>query len=121
MAASLMGSPYFPRMKNMILILEDVTEEPYRVDRLLCHLTNANVFARSKGIVFGEFAHCEPENKEHQTVDEVMQDYANRLKLPAMSGLPYGHVAKKITLPIGVKVKVNAGKETIEFLEGAVK
>jgi muramoyltetrapeptide carboxypeptidase len=121
MSASLMGTPYFPRVKNMLLVLEDVTEEPYRVDRMLCQLKNAGVFARAKGIVFGEFAHCEPENKESQTVEEVMQEYAANLKLPTLGGLPYGHIAKKFTLPIGVKVKINATKRVIDFIEAGVR
>ena len=59
-------------------------------------------------------------DKESQTVEEVMQEYATALKLPTLGGLPYGHVAKKFTLPIGVKAKINAGKGMMEFLEGAV-
>ena len=83
-----------------ILVLEDVTEKPYQVDRMLHALLEAGMFACSAGIVFGEFAHCEA-GPDGVTVSEVIGDFATRVSCPVYSGAPFGHGERNEPLILG--------------------
>ncbi len=104
--ASLIGTPYLPKLRNAVWVFEDVAEQPYRIDRMLQQCSNAGLFERAAGVVFGAFSQCEREHEGTQTVEDVIKDFARRHPIPVFTGLPFGHVRRKLTLPIGARVTV---------------
>ena len=116
--ASLCGTPYTPDWSGSILICEDIGEEPYRVDRLLCQLDNAGVFDSIAGIVFGQFTEStlRPTSVPQRDVNEVIEEYASRIALPAVKNVMYGHQRVKWTLPLGGMAKIDGTKGTLTLL-----
>ncbi len=120
--ASLLGTPYAPDFAGAVLCVEDVGEEPYRVDRLLAHLRNAGVLGGAAAVLAGAFADCVPADptRPSLSLDEVLDDAAGWSGRPFLSGLPFGHTNPAWTLPIGIRAAVDADAGTLEFLEAAV-
>ena len=121
--ASLLGTEYFPNLTGKILMIEDIGELPYRVDRMLNQLRLAGVFKKVKGIILGRFVDCNEHdpNKKTLTLGEVIADYITPVKVPSIYTFPHGHIKDFVTIPFGLKVNLNATKGTVEFAEGAVK
>jgi muramoyltetrapeptide carboxypeptidase len=121
--AALLGTPYFPNLTGKILIIEDIGELPYRVDRLLNQLRLSGTFKKVKGIILGRFVDCHEHdpNKKTLTLGEVISDYIGTLKIPSIYTFPHGHIKDFITIPFGLKINLNATKGIVEFAEGAVK
>jgi muramoyltetrapeptide carboxypeptidase len=118
---SMAGSAYWPPFKGAILLLEDINEYIYRVDRMLSTLKNAGVFDALAGVVLGAFTNCEPgDGFGTLTLDEVFDDYFKPLNIPVYRGAQFGHIKRKFTLPIGLPVTMDAGAGTINFLSSAV-
>ena len=118
---SMAGSAYWPSFKGAILLLEDVNEYIYRVDRMLSTLKNAGVLDALSGVVLGAFTNCEPgDGFGTLTLDEVFDDYFKPLNIPVYRGAQFGHIKRKFTLPIGLPVEMDAGAGTIRFLGAAV-
>ncbi len=107
LVASLVGTPYFPDPTGALIFLEDVHEEPYRVDRMLTQLRLAGVFNRAAGLLLGEFQGCDPEREEDGPVEAVFEDLAQTLACPVFAGLPYGHGPGRCVLPIGMRGRVS--------------
>jgi muramoyltetrapeptide carboxypeptidase len=120
---SIFGTQYFPDIKNAILFLEDTDEAPHRVDRMLVQLESAGVYKKIAGLVFGRFTDCVPSDPKepHLNIDEIIDDYAKRSKLPVLINFLYGHVAKKLTMPIGLRARLDINKQNIQVLESAVE
>ena len=119
--SAMAGSPYWPSFDGAVLMLEDVNEFIYRVDRMLSTLKLAGVFDRLAGVVLGAFTNCEPGNGFGTlTLDEVFDDYFKGLDIPVYRGAQFGHVKRKFTLPIGLPVEIDADAGTVRLLEGAV-
>ena len=121
--SALIGTEYFPELKSRILILEEVNELPYKVDRLLNQLRLLKVFKQIKGIILGRFVDCyeDDTSKRTLTLGEVMEHYMNDLNIPVLYTFPYGHIKDKVTVPFGINVKMNAAKGFVEYVENAVK
>lgn len=119
---ALIGTKYLPDLKNKILILEDINEAPYKVDRLLNQLRLSGVFSKIKGLILGRFVDCyeDDANKKTLTLGEVIDDYICPLKIPSIYIFPHGHIKDFVTIPIGLKIKLDSGKKSVEFLEPAV-
>jgi muramoyltetrapeptide carboxypeptidase len=102
---SLLGTPYFPWVKKGVLFLEDVGEHPYKIERMLTQLLNAGVLQNQKAIVFGQFTSYKlvPHDKGFK-LQTVVDRLRSQLKIPVLTGLPFGHVSTKVLLPIGAKV-----------------
>ena len=102
---SLIGTPYFPSVKGGVLFLEDVGEHPYKVERMLTQLLNAGVLQQQKAIVLGQFTSYKlvPHDKGFK-LKTVIDSLRSKLKIPVLTGLPFGHVPTKVLLPIGAKV-----------------
>jgi muramoyltetrapeptide carboxypeptidase len=107
MLASLLGTPYFPEVKGGVLFLEDVGEHPYRIERMLTQLLHAGVLASQKAIVFGQFTEFKltPHDKGYRW-SSVLLWLRSHVKVPVLSGLPYGHVPTKVLLPVGALVEL---------------
>ncbi len=121
MVAALLGSPYFPEVKGGILFLEDVGEHPYRIERLLTQLLHAGVLARQKAIVMGQFTEFSltPHDKGFN-LKAVLAWLRSQIKPPILTNLPFGHVATKVLLPVGVKTDLVVEKRDALLLWGAV-
>ncbi len=119
---SLLGSPFSPSYKNSILFLEEVDEESYRFDRMMNQLKIALVFDQTRGIIIGELTDVKTSDtsKPFLTVEQILDDCLSGMKKPIMTGLVYGHVPQKLTMPIGISAAMDAHKGMISFLESAV-
>ena len=102
---SMVGTPYFPNVKGGVLFFEDVGEHPYKVERMLTQLFNAGVLQQQKAIVFGQFTNYKlvPHDKGFK-LKTVIDRLRTQLKIPVLTGLPFGHVPTKVLLPVGAKV-----------------
>lgn len=112
---ALIGTPYLPDMEGKILLLEDVEEEPYAIDRMLTHLRLAGVFDKVSGIVFGKFYKCVSSHKVHGTVQEVLDSFFKKVSFPVVQNLPYGHMKKRKILPLGTKAVLDAENGTLRI------
>ncbi len=113
---SLLGSPYFPAIDKGVLFLEDVGEHPYRIERMLTQLLHAGVLARQKAIVLGQFSNYKlvPAHDKGFKLDTVVAWLRSQLKVPVLTGLPFGHVPTKVLLPVGAKVDlVTEGRDAL--------
>ncbi len=119
---SLMGTEYFPKINNSILILEDINEAPYKIDRMLNHLRLAKVFKHIKGVILGHFVDCVEPDPEKRTfsLNEVIIEYFQNLDIPVLYNVKHGHIKENITIPYGVKCVLNATRSTIEIPDNAV-
>lgn len=119
--SSLAGSPYLPSFDGAILVLEEVNEYIYRVDRMLSTLMLSGALARVAGVVLGAFTNCTPgEGFGTLTLDEVFDDYFLGLGVPVYRGAMFGHVRRKFTLPVGLPVEIDADAGSIRLLSPAV-
>lgn len=98
---NLLGTPYFPDTTGGILVLEDIGEEPYSIDRMLTQLENAGVFDRVAAVVFGVFRDCKAKDPQDGTTENVLNEWKTRIKAPVFLGLPYGHQAGSLVWPLG--------------------
>ena len=114
----LLGTPFLAPLEGAILLLEDVGERPYRLDRMWTHLALAGVFRQVRGIVLGEFVGCEDKDAEYSSAD-VLRELAARTALPCAAGFPIGHGTRNQPLPLGVRVRLDAGSRRLTFLESA--
>jgi len=120
-----LGTPYAPSYKGKILFIEDISERPYRLDRLLTQLWNAGVFKQVIGVAVGVNADCdEPKNKSkeyQQSGADVVKERLSALRVPVVIGLPFGHVDLNATIPVGIRARLDADKGDLIITESAVK
>jgi muramoyltetrapeptide carboxypeptidase len=119
---SLWGSPYSLPLRDTVLLLEEIDERPYRIDRMFAQLRHACVFQRINGLILGSFTDCvsnEPD-KPSLTLDQVFSDYLSPLSLPVISNFAHGHSSPKLTIPIGLRVRLDTHRGDIELLESPV-
>ena len=102
---ALVGTPWMPRVKGGILFIEDVSEHPYRVERMLSQLLHAGVLGEQKAIVFGQFTNWKPvPHDKGYKLGTVVDWLRGQVKAPVLTGLPFGHVPTKVLLPVGAPV-----------------
>jgi muramoyltetrapeptide carboxypeptidase len=110
LVAHLVGTSYLPDVSGGILVLEDVGEHPYRIERMLYQLVHAGVFARQRAVLLGAFTEYElNENDDGYDLAGAVAHLRERLAVPIYTGLPFGHVRDKLTLPIGGRCAVAVG------------
>lgn len=118
------GSKYFPSLKGAILCIEEIGEEPYRVDRMLNQLWLSGELTGVRGVGFGNMrlraSQTPDDDPEDFTMIDVLKDFAERLGVPACTGLPFGHIADQVTLPIGVRAQLDADQQLLTMVESAV-
>ena len=107
MVNSLLGTRHLPRIKGGILFLEDVNEHPYRVERSLLQLHQAGVLDAQKAVLLGAFSHWRksPHDRGY-TLKSAVQHLRSVTKTPILTGLPFGHVPTKLSLPVGARVNL---------------
>lgn len=122
LVCSVLGTPYEIDTASNILLLEDVGEQPYRIDRLLSQLRLAGKLDVLNGVVLGQFTDCVAEpDKPSLTVDEIFADYFSDLGIPVLQNFPTGHTPDNVTLPLGVMVELDAGNKRLTILENPVR
>jgi len=122
LVGSVLGTPYEIDTAGNILLLEDIGEQPYRVDRLLSQLRLAGKLDVLNGVVLGQFTDCADEpDRPSLTLDEVFGDYFSDLGIPVLENFPTGHTADNATLPLGVTVKLDADGKQLTILETPVR
>jgi len=119
--SSLLGTPFLPEeWENVILFLEDIHEESYSIERMLCHLDLAGVLPAVKGVILGSFNDCYHRAFQSLDVDTILESNIAALGVPAYSNAMIGHQEEIFTLPIGAEVELDATKCTFRLLEPAV-
>jgi muramoyltetrapeptide carboxypeptidase len=124
LVVSTLGTRYEIDTTDAILFLEEVNEEPFRVDRMLTQLWLAGKLQSCKGIALGNFRDCEARGTSISPVsfslEQVFEQRLASLGIPVVYGLPFGHVRSKLTMPIGVQAELDATSKTIRILEPAI-
>ena len=118
--ASLVGTSFAPNLRGTVLCLEDVGEEAYRLDRLFWQIVSAGLLKQIRGIVVGELTGCKPEGAGRHSARRVLERAIAALGVPALSGAAFGHGRRNLALPLGVRVRLDAGARTLNLLEPAV-
>ncbi|MEH2373335.1 S66 peptidase family protein [Nostoc sp.] len=115
-ATHLLSTPMQPNFDGVILALEDVTEVPYRIDRMLTQWRLSGSLAKLRGIALGGFTRCQaPPNVSSFSVEEVLRDRLGDLGIPVVSGLPFGHDSPNAALPVGVEVTLDADEGILKI------
>lgn len=112
LVASLVGTPFAADLTDSILVLEDVNEPLYKVDRMLQQLLLAGAFAACRAIVFGDCSGGE-ENESTTGLDELLASFAERLRIPCLAGIPLGHIADQWTIPLGAQATLDTGERAL--------
>jgi muramoyltetrapeptide carboxypeptidase len=114
-ATHLLGTPLQPNLDGVILAIEDVTEAPYRIDRMLTQWRLSGALSKVRGIALGSFTRCEaPPNVPSFRVEEVLRDRLGNLGIPVVSNLPFGHDGPNAVLPVGVEVTLDADQGIVK-------
>lgn len=118
----LIGTQYLPALYGAVLAIEDVDEAPHRVDRMLAQLKNAGALSDASAVLYGQFTDCVPSDpsKPFLNIDQVLEDYVSAMRGPVLKDMMFGHIPQKFTLPLGVRVRVDASKGEVEVVERVV-
>ncbi|MBG1269308.1 S66 peptidase family protein [Nostoc sp. WHI] len=107
-ATHLLSTPIQPHLDGVILALEDITEAPYRIDRMLTQWRLSGALSKVCGIALGGFTRCEaPPTVPSFSVEEVLRDRLGDLNIPIVSALPFGHDSPNAALPVGVEATLD--------------
>ena len=111
MVAHLVGTRYMPDIDNGILVIEDIAESPYRVERMLWQLKHAGILDKQRAIILGQFTDCEPSKtlRYPYSMAEAIETLRAMVDCPVLTGFPFGHVPRKTTLPIGAVAQLSIG------------
>ena len=122
LCALLLGTVFQPDFLRSILFLEDIGEEPYRIDRMVTQLRNAGIYSRTSAVVLGSFTNCVPKDPSSPSlsVDEIMRENALLTGKPHAMGFPFGHGEQFLTFPVGVRANLDPESGRLGLLEGAV-
>lgn len=108
MLISLIGTPWMPQIENGILVLEDINEHPFRVERMLLQLYHAGILPRQKAIILGSFSGSTPNDYDAgYNTESVYAFLRSRLSIPLITGLDFGHEQRTVTLPLGAQAMLN--------------
>jgi muramoyltetrapeptide carboxypeptidase len=119
---SLLGSEFFPILNDPILMLEEIGERPYRIDRMLQQIRLSGTLSKVAGVALGRFTECQPEKgKPSLTLEQILKATFLDFHHPIASGFQYGHVKGTLTIPQGIRVRLSARTGRIHFLEAAVR
>ena len=119
---SLLGTPFQPDLAGKILLVEDVWEAPYRLDRMFTQLRLAGILDTIAGLALGAFTKCfVPEEMANSPdLEEIVLDAMGDRNVPVLSGIGYGHMPDRLVLPMGVASRLDASAGQLTILEPAV-
>jgi len=113
MISTLLGTKWMPDLRGHILVIEDIAEPAYRMDRLLFHLKNAGVFANLAALIVGDFCWQEEDCESRERMTESLLDATKGTSYPIVTEFPYGHGATRMTLPVGSPVRVSLAENKL--------
>jgi muramoyltetrapeptide carboxypeptidase len=119
------GTPFAPSFKGKILFFEDISEKPYKLDRMLTQLLNAGVFSQVAGVAVGVNKDCDDPNAKpggeyRQSGTDVVKERLSSLRVPVVTGLPFGHVDLNATIPVGAMARLDGKRGDLIITESAV-
>jgi muramoyltetrapeptide carboxypeptidase len=121
MISALVGSRYLPGDERHLLLMEEIDEKPYRIDRILLQMKRTKFLSAAQGVILGKFIGCEPApGKPSLSLEQIFQDIFGPYDIPVMGHIHLGHVKNPLTIGIGIKARMSSTKGTLKFLEGAV-
>jgi muramoyltetrapeptide carboxypeptidase len=120
MLCSTLGTPYEIQTDGAILLLEDIDEAPYRIDRMLTQLKAASKFKNARGVIFGTMPGCQPPSPSAYVLEDVICDVLADQTIPILYGFPTGHGGEQVTLPLGIPVRIDGSTAAVTLLESAV-
>jgi muramoyltetrapeptide carboxypeptidase len=122
-ATHLLGTPHLPDLRGAVLVLEDVGEAPYRIDRMLTHWRLSGALGQLAAIGFGDFNGCDdetgtdqPRDQPHRRLEQVLRERTGDLGIPVVAGLPVGHRSGNAALPLGVEARLDGRSGSLEVL-----
>ncbi len=121
-ATHLLGTPHLPPLAGAILVLEDVGEAPYRIERMLTHWRLCGALQQLAGLAFGSFSGCQEEDGDGRSpercfsLEQVLRERSADLGIPVLSGLPVGHTAGNAALPLGVRARLDGDRGELSLL-----
>lgn len=121
LVSALAGTPYAADFKDCILYLEEVNEEPYRVDRMMMQLQLSQGYRNAAAVVLGIFENCEGADGESAlSLDDTVDQHLSPLTRPAVAGYSFGHIRNQFTIPVGLRARLDTERQTLTLLEPAV-
>jgi muramoyltetrapeptide carboxypeptidase len=121
LVSALTGTPYAVDFTGGLLFIEEVNEEPYRIDRWMTQLDLAVGFDKAAGVMIGICENCGPQGDGPSlTLDETLDVHLQPLRVPAVTGYSFGHIRNQFTMPVGVKGRLDTASRTVTLLEAGV-
>jgi muramoyltetrapeptide carboxypeptidase len=120
LVSALAGTSYAADFRAGLLFLEEVNEEPYRIDRWMTQLDLSIGFDKAAAVMIGICEKCEPEGGPGLSLEQALATHLAPLKVPAVSGYSFGHIRHQFTLPMGVRARLDTNAQTVTLLEPAV-
>jgi len=117
---AMLGTAYAPDFEDKVLFLEDTGEKAYRIDRMLVHLRQAGALERVAGIVFGGMRGFDGSEQEKRLMRDFMIEQTADLGCPVLAGIEAGHGTENLVIPFGVRVRLDAAKGQVAFMDRAV-
>ncbi len=119
LAASI-GTAWEVDTRGAILLIEEVGERPYRIDRMLQQLRGAGKLDRIVGMGAGDLSTCTDERYPQPAAEQVLEEMAAALNVPLVTGLPFGHCERNRTWPVGARATIDGDRGEIRILERGV-
>ncbi len=120
--AATCGTPWQLNARGRVLVIEDINEFVYRLDSMLTQLRHAGMFEQCAGVVLGGFTNCRQRNPEIDfTIEQIVRDIIAPFGKPVLANLAIGHLESKLTVPLGVKCRLDATAGTLEVIESALR
>jgi muramoyltetrapeptide carboxypeptidase len=121
LVSALAGTPYAADFRDSLLFIEEVNEEPYRIDRWMTQLDLAVGLDKAAGVMIGICENCGPQGDGSSlSLDETLDLHLQPLHVPAVTGYSFGHIRNQFTIPVGVRARLDTGRQTVTLLEPAV-
>ena len=119
--SALIGTSYGVDLSGSLLFLEEISEAPYRVDRMLTQLSQSGGLKKVVGTMLGVFQKCAaPEGEASLTLAEVVDEHFSKLTVPSVYGYPFGHIAQQLTIPVGLRARLDTANASLTLLESPV-
>jgi muramoyltetrapeptide carboxypeptidase len=115
-----LATPYEIQTDGAVLLLEDIDESPYKIDRMLTQLKAASKLKNVKGIIFGKMPGCQPASHLSYVLEDVICDVLADQSFPILFGFPAGHGGEQVTLPLGLPVEIDGDAAAVTLLEPGV-
>lgn len=117
---SLIGTGFEADFEGRIVYLEETEEKTYRVDKMLYHLLSATSLGKAAGIVMGSFSECNINEDPRLTLRESLDDLLRPLEIPVSYGLSFGHIKRMVTIPNGIRARMDGDRNSLVILEETV-